>query len=123
MTQPRTVTVNTVDHGPVAFTCPPWCVTDHAAVPVGYRVDISHDGQKTPLRFNGQVLGDCLISQAPFAERGTRDIQGFVVVTYGEDRGFDPSGLYDLAACMDSHADQLRDLADQLSRILAGGQQ
>ncbi|MEU5115118.1 hypothetical protein AB0G64_26875 [Streptomyces longwoodensis] len=35
----------------------------------------------------------------------------------------DPAGLYALAASLDAHADQLRDLADQLAAILAGGGQ
>jgi hypothetical protein len=117
---PRTVTVNTVDHGPVTFTCPTWCVSSHEAEDGGYRADISHDSEKTPLTFNGVQLGYAEISQAPFAELATREIQGFVTVTYGEEHGFDPAGLYDLAACMDTHADKVRDLADQLNSIRGG---
>jgi hypothetical protein len=118
---PRTVTVHTVDHGPVTFTCPPWCVAAHQDG--GHRADVSHDGLKVPLTFNGRTVGHALISQAPYAELSTREVQGFVVVTYDEDHGFDPAGLYDLAAAMDTHADRLRDLADQLARILAGSGQ
>lgn len=125
MSTPRTVTVQTVDHGPVTFTCPPWCTGDHHEQDGGYRADISHDSEKTPLTYNGVRLGYLEISQAPFAEHATRTVQGFVVVaygeTYGQDTGLDPAGLYDLAACMDSHADKVRDLADQLTALLAGG--
>jgi hypothetical protein len=117
---PQTVTVRTVDHGPVTFTCPTWCANSHQAQNGGYRADISHDSEKTPLLFNGTRLGHTEISQAPYAERSTREVQGFVAVTYGEDTGRDPAGLYDLAAAMDTHADKVRDLADQLTQILGG---
>ncbi|MGC9536550.1 DUF6907 domain-containing protein [Streptomyces sp. UG1] len=119
MTEPRTVTVHTLDHGPVTFTCPTWCASTHDDEDGGYRTDISHDTPEIQLTVNGRTVGHALISQAPYAERGTRAVQAFVTVTYGEDGGYSPAGMYDLAAAMDGHADRLRDLADQLARILA----
>lgn len=118
---PLTVTLSTIDHGDVTVLEPAWCA-GHADHRPEYRVDITHTSPKVPLTFRGRTLGEAVISQAPGAERGTRDIQASVVLSYEGAGGLDPAGLYDLAAELDTHADRLRDLADQLAAIVAGGE-
>jgi hypothetical protein len=115
-TEPRTVTVTTVDHGPVTFTCPPWCVADHEDG--GYRADIAHTGPDVALVFHGLNVGVAALVQAPYAETSSRK-PGVSVSLLGQT--LDPTGLYDFAAALDTHADKLRDLADQAAALLAGG--
>jgi hypothetical protein len=50
-------------------------------------------------------------------------VQASVVLTFEPRRGYDPTDLYCLAVALDSYADRLRDLADELAAILAGGGQ
>lgn len=120
--QPRTVTVNTVDHGPVTFTCPPWCVADHQDCEA--RADILHCGPDVALVFRGHRITDAGLVQTPFSTAEIPELcsstPGVSVSVIG--RTLDPTGLYDLAAAMDGHADQLRDLADQLTALLEEGQ-
>jgi hypothetical protein len=114
----RTVTLPTLDHGDVTLPEPDWCVGHADHRPDTYRTDVCHDGPKTVLTLDGHPVGEAFVSQAPLAERGTREIQAFLSLHYGEDYGRSPAQLYDLAATLDTHADQLRGLADQLTRIL-----
>jgi hypothetical protein len=117
-----TVTLVTVDHGPVTLPEPAWCDGHDGHQPDAYRVDLTHSSPVVPLTFRGRRIGRAVISQAPCAERGTRDVQAFVGLSYESAHGFDPSGLYDLAASLNGNADRLRNLADQLAAILAGGE-
>ncbi|MFJ6645789.1 DUF6907 domain-containing protein [Streptomyces sp. NPDC091290] len=125
-TEPRTATVNLLTVQPLEIEEPSWCaghpdpVSDEAGA--HFRADITHDTQPIVFKLDGVPVGEALISQAPFADRGTREIQGFLTLHYGEDRGRSPAELYDLAAAMERHADQLRELADQLDAIRAGGE-
>lgn len=44
MSAPRTVTLDTIDHGPVTFTCPAWCSGHGWQVGAGIgRNDITHN--------------------------------------------------------------------------------
>jgi len=116
VSEPRTVTVRTVDHGDVTVTCPAWCRAEHEDG--GYRADILHSGPDTVLVFHGHAIGDASLVQSPYAERLGRTV-GVSVSLLGQT--LDPTGLYDFAATLDAHADRLRDLADQLAALLAGG--
>lgn len=115
--EPRTITLRTADHGDVTFTCPAWCVARHE--PHGYRADILHAGEDVALVFRGHDIGDASLVQSPYAELPGGGL-GVSVSLLGQT--LDPVELYDFAATLDTHADQLRDLADQLDAILAGGE-
>lgn len=119
--QPRTVVVPTADAGDVTITCPAWC-TGHLSLPGDLRADIIHQGPDVALAFHGRHIGDAGLVQSPYASSPTPGLggptPGVSVSLLGQT--LDPVALYELAACLDAHADQLRDLADQLARILGG---
>jgi len=118
MSEPRTVTVRTIDHGPVTVVCPPWCLGQHEDG--GYRADILHCSHDVTLYFRGHHITDATVVQAPFAEGGNPELGGPVpgvsVSVIG--RTLDPLGLYELAAGLDGYADRLRDLADELAVLV-----
>lgn len=116
MTEPRTVTVRTLDHGDVTFTCPAWCRAEHEAD--GYRADILHAGEDVALVFHGRTIGDASLVQSPYAELLGRKV-GVSVSLLGQT--LDPVQLYSLAAALDGYADRLRDLGAQLTAVLNGG--
>lgn len=70
---PRTVTVLTCDHGPVAVWEPEWCTaSEHEHQPGGYRVDITHaspdyEFTTSTSRGTAPVLRACF-EQRPFTE-------------------------------------------------------
>ncbi|MDX3571946.1 DUF6907 domain-containing protein [Streptomyces sp. ID05-47C] len=119
-TEPRTVTLATEDHGDVTLTEPDWCRGHQDHHPDSYRADITHYGTEERLTFNGEALYVVMLAQTPMSENADHDVSLYVEQA-GHTGGFTPTGLYDLAAALDGHADRLRDLADQLARILAGG--
>lgn len=119
MTEPRTVTVPTIDHGPVTLTEPSWCA-GHDPAPQ-YRIDLFHRGPAHTLTFRGKQIARASLVQAPFAAPANRLTEASATLVL-EGATLDPVGLYDLAAALDRHADQLRDLADQMHAILAGGE-
>jgi uncharacterized protein DUF6907 len=116
VTEPRTVTVRTADQGPVTLTCPVWCIAEHAQD--GYRADILHAGPDVALVFRGHDIGDASLVESPYAELPGGGL-GVSVSMLGET--LDAVGLYGFAATLDTYADRLRDLADQLHALLAGG--
>lgn len=117
----RTVTLPTTDHGTVTLSEPAWCVGHADHQPVN-RADILHSGPKRHLAYGGQPIGYAQLFQGPCAEESTREVQASVVLIFEPRRGYDPTDLYCLAVALDSYADQLRDLADELTTILGGGQ-
>ncbi|MEU6373960.1 hypothetical protein [Streptomyces sp. NPDC046909] len=121
MTEPRLITLPTRDAGDVTLPEPSWCIGHGDHDPETFKVDVCHDGPKTVFKLDGVTVGEALVSQAPFAARGVREIQGFLFLRYGEDYGRDPAQLYDFAAALDGHADQIREFADQLAALLAEG--
>ncbi|GHC26911.1 MULTISPECIES: DUF6907 domain-containing protein [Streptomyces rochei group] len=114
------ITLPTADHGDVTLPEPSWCAghTDHR--PDTERVDLAHSGPDVVLKFRGRVLSTACLDQAPFAEDATRDVQVSESL-YG--KALDARGVYELAATLDTYADRLRSLADQLLVILAGEDQ
>lgn len=118
-TEPRTVTLPTEDHGNVTLPEPTWCA-GHPNPQPQYRTDLTHYGPEHRLTFNGSELFRLMLAQSPLAEQTSRDVCAYVEQT-GYTGSLDPAGLYDLAAALDSAADQLRVLADQLAAVLAGG--
>lgn len=115
----RTITLPTADHGPVTLEEPAWCRGHSHHDPESYRADILHAGPDVALVFRGHDIGDASLVQSPYAELPGGGL-GVSVSLLGQT--LDPVGLYDFAATLDTYADQLRDLADQLHRILGGGQ-
>lgn len=120
-TEPRLITLPTLDHGDVTLPEPSWCIGHADHRPDTYRVDLAHNTPVVPLTVRGRTIGRAVITQAPCAELSTREIQASVVLSYEGIDGFDPAGLYDFAAELDTHADRLRALADELTAILTGG--
>ncbi|MDJ0461576.1 hypothetical protein [Streptomyces sp. H27-C3] len=117
MTAPRTVTVPTLDHGPITIPEPAWCLGHEGHQPE-YRVDITHTGSEHSFTFNGHPLLVTMLTQAPCATIGTRDT-GLHVEQTGYARTLDPTALGQLAAALVEHAATLRAQARALSALLA----
>ncbi|MEU5769817.1 hypothetical protein ABZ782_28270 [Streptomyces asoensis] len=117
MTEPRTVTLPTLDHGDVTLPEPSWCRGHADHRPDSYRVDLDHKGPAHELRHDGEVLWTAFLGQAPFATDPARRGTDLYVEQGSYAHSLDGPSLYDLAATLDTHADRLRDLADQLDRI------
>lgn len=117
MTRPRTVTLTTLDHGEVTLPEPSWCAghDDHRPV---HRVDLAHAGPIHRLTHNGALLWTAFVGQAPYASHPDQRGAGVYASQEGYAETLTPSGLYDLAASLEAHADRLRELADQLTTIL-----
>lgn len=122
MSASRTVTINTLDHGPVTIPEPAWCIGAHPDG--GYRADILHAGPDVALAFHGRHITDASLVQSPFAGATRPGLggrtTGVSISIIGQT--LDPVGLYGLAAALDGYADRLRDLADELAALLGGGQ-
>jgi hypothetical protein len=116
-TEPRTITLATEDFGNVTLDEPAWCIGHPDHRPDSHRADILHAGPDVALVFQGHDIGDASLVQSPYAELPGGGL-GVSVSLIG--RTLDPIGLYDFAATLDRHADQLRDLADQLHALLTG---
>lgn len=111
----RTVTLPTSDHGPVTMPEPAWCAGHADHRPDSLRADLLHLGPDVRLTFRGRLLIDAGLVQSPY---GIAPAPGISVHEVGP---LNPREVYELAAALDSYADRLRDLADQLAAILAGG--
>lgn len=128
MTDPHTVTVDTIDHGPVTLPEPFWCVGTHPAG--GYRADITHYGEEialvveTPCHGPVRALSAALY-QGPFSEYETTDV--VVSVEFGDAETVDAHsfGSEDLAAFADGLVSfavgPLHSLIERL-QLLEGGE-
>lgn len=106
MSAPRTVTVQTVDHGPVVLAEPSWCGIEHRNGV--HRADIHHQGTEhsasVDVPGHGRVsFLTAFLSQYPCAERASQAVTVAVEIE-GEHYDFDPAGLGDLAAAITAHA-------------------
>jgi hypothetical protein len=120
-TEPSTITLPTTDHGDVTVPEPSWCA-GHPNPRPEHRGDITHFGPEHRLTFNGEPLFVLMLAQAPFSENVSSEVCAYVEQSRYTG-SLNPAGLYDLAAALDSAADQMRNFADQLAAILAGGAQ
>lgn len=125
-TEPRTVTLATIDRGPVTILCPAWCSGHTHHDPQTQYADIIHSAPETSLTFRYTTLLAAGLVQSPHASEDTAPglggpTPGVSVHPLGET--LDPVGLYELAAALDTYADHIRDLADKLDTLLAGGAQ
>jgi hypothetical protein len=116
----RTVTVQTLDHGPVVLVEPDWCVAVHEDG--NHRSGIRHDGVEyaaavtTPDGEQIEFLRANL-QQFPFSESGSRAVS-VVVDINGDHPEFDPAGLWDLASTLTGYAlHTLLPLREQLRAI------
>lgn len=116
MSTRRTVTVPTLDHGPVTFTCPAWC-TGHAGHPVECRVDLAHAGPEHVMNHQGEPLHVTQLVKFPYGSRPTTT--GLYVEQTGFAQTLSPDGLDALAASLVEHAARLRHLARALSTLRA----
>lgn len=123
MTEPRTVTLPTEDAGDVTMPEPSWCVGHAGHRSDTFRVDLDHKGPEHLLRHHGAVLWTAFLGQAPYASDPAAREVGVYVEQGAFARTLTATGLYDLAATFEAHADQLRELADQLNWIRSGGEQ
>ncbi|MFJ4617403.1 DUF6907 domain-containing protein [Streptomyces sp. NPDC088812] len=116
--QPRTVTLPTADHGPVAIPEPSWCRGHADHRPDTHRVDLDHKGPEHRLTHDGELLWTAFLGEAPYASQPQARVLGVYVEQGSYARTLDAVGLYDLAATFEAHADRLRELADQLGALL-----
>jgi hypothetical protein len=119
VTEPRPITLPTVDHGEITLTCPAWCTGHADHHPGTYRADLTHYGPEHRLTFNGVELFRLMLAQTPHAERTSREVCAYVEET-GYTGSLTPAGVYDLAAALDQAADRMREFADRLAVLLDG---
>ncbi|MDX2675815.1 DUF6907 domain-containing protein [Streptomyces sp. NY05-11A] len=114
----RTITLPTTDAGDVTVPEPAWCV-GHDGYRPGYQVDILHRGEYHGVRFRGLEIGDASFVLSPCPPGGEVGVSVSLV-----SQTLDAVGLYELAAVLERHAEQLRGLADQLDvlRESTGGE-
>ncbi|MGW1616559.1 DUF6907 domain-containing protein [Streptomyces sp. NPDC002285] len=118
MNAPRTVTVNTLDHGPLTLTCPAWCTVEHDDDV--HRVDVSHDGTEHVIAPGGREVLRALLTQAPFSNV---DRTAGLYVEVADLAGTrTPDEVEQLADALVESAEQLRALGRQLAALLAGGE-
>ncbi|MCT9009994.1 DUF6907 domain-containing protein [Streptomyces rhizosphaerihabitans] len=122
-TEPRTVTLATADRGTVTIPEPAWCAGHSPHDPETEYVDIIHSGPETSLTFRSVVLLAAGLVQSPHASPSAPHLGGRTpgVSVHPVGRTLGPVDLYELAAVLDTYADALRDLGDQLD-ALRGGQ-
>ncbi|MGW5335039.1 DUF6907 domain-containing protein [Streptomyces bauhiniae] len=118
----RTVILSTVDHGEVTLPEPDWC-EGHDGHEPQHLADLTHASPDVILGPAGLPVGYAEIYQGPCAEVDSREVRASAQLDFETSAGgLSPTDLYDLAAAMDTAADQLRDLADRLTRIREGDQ-
>ncbi|MFJ8934185.1 DUF6907 domain-containing protein [Streptomyces sp. NPDC102365] len=123
-TEPRTITLPTIDAGEVTLSEPSWCTGHAHHDPESARVDLMHAALTVDLVHLGEMLLSAQIVQSPCATPGGPAllggrVPGVSVAPLG--RTLNPAELYRLAAAVDAYAEQLRDLAGDLDTILSGG--
>jgi hypothetical protein len=117
-TEPRTITVRTLDHGPVTLTCPAWCTGVHDDDV--HRADVSHDGTEHVIAPAGREMFRALLTQAPYS--GTDRRTGLYVEVADIAGIRTPEQVEELADALVESAAQLRALGRQLAGLLAGGE-
>ncbi|MEY2243171.1 hypothetical protein AB8A21_09545 [Streptomyces sp. BF23-18] len=122
MTELRTVTLATADHGDVTLPEPSWCAGHAHHDPQTLLVDLIHAGPTVDLDHSGAPLFTAELVQSPYAEPSDPRLGGRTpgVSVHPLGQTLDSTSLYCLAADLDRYADQLRDLADQLATALGG---
>lgn len=126
MTEPRTVTIPTSDHGDVTTICPPWC-TEVMHQAGGYRVDITHTSEDVevtvPIGDDEPVLLLVVLEHVPFSSRLHERVPFISVGVDGEWWPTSPAGLHELADRMADVATQLRQAAEKFAPLVGGEDQ
>lgn len=120
-----TVTLVTVDHGPVTLPEPSWCTGHDGHLPGTYRADLIHSGPETAARFNGPsgVLEylRAWITHAPCGELLPEPLPLVALEVDGDAVSLDPDGLRAFTAATRTHLEALEQLADEAEEIRGGG--
>lgn len=117
----RTVTVTTIDHGPVTVTCPTWCGVQHEND--GYRADIVHESPDREFRIpvtghpvyllalslEERPFTDLPQGRAPFLTIGTAD---------GDWHPADSAAVDQLADALAALAPEVRTAGRELAALL-----
>ncbi|MEV6116611.1 hypothetical protein AB0L59_30090 [Streptomyces sp. NPDC052109] len=117
-TEPRTVTVHTLDHGNVTVPEPAWCTGRHEQDVD--RADLTHYGPELRLHFRGEHLWTAMLAQAPYSPS---PLPSVYVEQTGYTATLDPAGLRELADAEQAHAGYLRRLARDLEALQDGSDQ
>lgn len=118
MTGARTVTVPTLDHGPVTMPEPAWCA-GHPAEPVEYRDDVHHAAAEYVVDYDGLAVLAAELVAYPF---GAHPVPASVHVDITvPGLTLDPPGLEGLADVLTAQAAELHRLALRLAVVRAGG--
>ncbi|WP_369778054.1 hypothetical protein [Streptomyces sp. R33] len=116
MSAARTVTVPTLDHGPVTLPEPDWCA-GHVGQPVEVRADLHH---AAPLDVPDGLL-DLVAELVAFPYGETPVPVSVYVELVPVAVTLDPDGLRRYAAALAARATLLRRLADRLTVLRSGG--
>ncbi|GAA3727494.1 DUF6907 domain-containing protein [Streptomyces tremellae] len=116
MSGQRTVTVHTLDHGPVTLTCPTWCTGEHEQG--GYRADIEHIGPARLCTWRGYDIAIAELAQAPY---GTLSHIRASVDIGDMSKALEPDELRQLGAELIRYASELHALAAQLTDLRTRG--
>lgn len=119
MTGGCTVTVRTLDHGPVTVPEPMWCTGHPDDLPVAYRDDVHHTGPEHVVDYDAQAVLSAELVAFPF---GLHPVPPSVYVEIVIPAAtLDPAALDGLAAILTEQAAELRRLAVRLAALRAGG--
>ena len=120
----RSITLPTLDHGDVTLPEPAWCAGHTHHDPNTARADLMHAGPTIECAQFGHTLLTAQLVQSPYATFSDPHLGGPTpgVSVYPPGLTLDPTDLYCLAVALDSYADRLRDLGDQLTALTAGGE-
>ena len=126
MTEPRTITIRTMDAGPVTVTCPPWCTSDGHRDGIG-KADIVHTSADIEITLTiGDDSPTLLLVLAEHLPYGRRPAERVPFLSVGVDDQWwptSPAGLRELADRMADVATQLRQAAEKFAPLVGGEDQ
>ncbi|WP_406507618.1 DUF6907 domain-containing protein [Streptomyces sp. NBC_00212] len=116
-----TVTVPTLDHGPVTLSCPVWC-RGHEAAPKA-RVDLGHESDDflmlVPVPGGHATLMTAVFEQRPFTARPPGTGVFLNLEIDGQFHPLGPDGVAEIADTLSTVAVDLRVLSRRLARYIA----
>lgn len=125
MTEPRTVTIDTVDHGTVVLPEPAWC-TGHGWQPNPYLADVTH--YSVPVKASAMTEGDGLvellvarISHAPYSVQQPEP-HPVVALVLDVEGTFSAQDTAKVAQGLRAAAMRLERLVGEAERLRNGGQ-
>ncbi|MGW2896820.1 DUF6907 domain-containing protein [Streptomyces sp. NPDC001212] len=118
-TEPRTATVEVLVVKALEVDEPEWCV-GHGEDEAHFKADVLHCGPDITLSHDGREVSVASLVQAPYSQESST-LPGVSLSLLGQT--LDPAGVREFADALTAHAQQLRDLADELAALLARGGQ